>query len=115
MFYNDIKPIPIIVIVKPIVCAIVNFAPNATDPIMNPVIETTLNTADAHGRSRTVLDVQPHMRLQMTDEKTGIHHGTIPKEIPLATPAPINPITNRKTIVERGIVLIYTIVVIALL
>jgi hypothetical protein len=62
-----------------------------------------LNTADAHGKSRTPLAVHPHIKLTAADVNTGHHHGTNPTDIPLATPDPNIPIINKNAKVAGDI------------
>jgi hypothetical protein len=74
-----------------------------THPIINPDIDTTLNTAEAHGRSLAVREVHPHNRLAATEVKTGHHHGIILWDIPRAMAEPVNPIMNKKDKTARDI------------
>jgi hypothetical protein len=67
-----------------------------THPTINPDIDTTLNTAEAHGRSLTVREVHPHNRLAAKEVKIGHHHGIILWDIPRAMAEPVNPIMNKK-------------------
>jgi hypothetical protein len=43
-----------------------------------------------------VREVHPHNKLPAKDVKTGLHQGTIPKDIPLAIAEPVMPIMNKK-------------------
>ena len=94
---NDINATPNKARHTPQVCTTDNRSPIRRNPARNAPVYTTSNTTVDKDRLEDLLDTQPHNNPVPKDGTTGIHHGNIPTEIPLANPAPKIPVRNNDT------------------